>query len=59
MGKWCGVRRGDAGVYEKQALILVNYGKATAEEILSLAHEMRCDIKEKTNVLLEEEVVML
>ena len=46
-------------VYEKQALILVNYGKATAEEILSLAHEMRCDIKEKTNVLLEEEVVML
>ncbi|OHA79176.1 MAG: UDP-N-acetylenolpyruvoylglucosamine reductase [Candidatus Yonathbacteria bacterium RIFCSPHIGHO2_01_FULL_44_41] len=59
VGKWCGVRRGDAGVYEKQALILVNYGKATAEEILSLAHEMRCDIKEKTNVLLEEEVVML
>lgn len=59
VGGWRDVRRGDAGVHEKQALILVNYGNATAGEILLLAREMKHDIKEKTNVLLEEEVVML
>lgn len=59
VGKWRGVRRGDAGVHEKQALILVNYGTASADEILSLAQEIKNDIKEKTGVTLEEEVVVL
>ena len=59
VGKWRGVRRGDAGVHEKQSLILVNYGGSTPEEILSLADEMKRDIKEKTGVVLLEEVVMI
>lgn len=59
VGKWNGFRRGDAGVYEHQALVLVNYGNATTENILSLAQEMKNVIKEKTNVVLEEEVVMM
>lgn len=59
VGKWRGVRRGDAGVHEKQALILVNYGNASAEEMITLAREIKKDINEKTNVLLEEEVVMI
>lgn len=59
VGKWRGVRHGDAGVHEKQALILINYGKASASEILSLANEMKKDIAEKTGVTLEEEVVMM
>jgi len=59
VGGWRGVRRGDAGVHEKQALILVNYGNASAKEMLSLAQEIKNDIKEKTNVVLEEEVVVL
>lgn len=59
VGSWRGVRRGDAGVHEKQPLILVNYGRARAEEILNLASEMKKNIKEKTNVTLEEEVVQL
>lgn len=59
VGGWRGYKKGDAGVYEKQALILVNYGDATAEEMLSLAHEMKNDIKEKTGVTLEEEVVVM
>lgn len=59
VGKWKGFRRGDAGVHERQALILVNYGTASADEMLSLAREMKEDIKEKTGVTLEEEVVML
>ena len=59
IGGFRGYREGDAGVYEHQALVLVNYGTATAENILSLAHEMKKVIKEKTNVVLEEEVVMM
>lgn len=59
VGGWRGVRRGDAGVHDKQALILVNYGNATAEEIMNLADEIKKDIQEKTNVALKEEVVLL
>lgn len=59
VGCFRGTRRENAGVHEKQALILVNYGGAKAEEIISLAHEMKEEIRKKTNVMLEEEVVML
>ena len=59
VGGWRGFRRDDAGVHEKQALNLVNYGTATAEEMLSLADEIKKDIKKKTGVMLEEEVVVL
>lgn len=59
VGGWKGVRHGDAGVHEKQALILVNYGSATAKEILSFAEEIKKDIKQKTNVDIEEEVVII
>ncbi len=58
-GKWRGIRQGDAGVHEKQALILVNYGNATADEIFKLSDNIKNDIKEKTGVTLEEEVVMI
>lgn len=59
VGEFRGFRRGDAGVWEKQSLILVNHGNANAEEIISLAKEMKDHIKEKTNIMLEEEVVMM
>lgn len=59
VGGFRGYRQGDAGAYEHQALVLVNYGNATTENILSLAREMKNIIKEKTNVTLEEEVVMM
>ncbi len=59
VGGFRGYRRGDAGVFEKQSLIVVNHGNATSTEIISLANEMKQEIKNKTGISLEEEVVMM
>ena len=53
---WKGYRKGDAGVHENQALVLVNYGNATGKEILDLANEIRSDISDKFGINLEIEV---
>jgi len=53
---WKGFRKGDAGVHEKQALVLVNYGNAKGKEILDLANEIRKDISDKFRIDLEIEV---
>jgi UDP-N-acetylmuramate dehydrogenase len=56
---WKGRRIGDAGVYDKHALILVNYGKATGKEILALAEQIREDVINKFSIALEKEVVTI
>jgi len=54
-----GVTRGHAAVYEKQALVLVNRGGATGQDILALAREVQDKVAEKFGVRLEPEPVVI
>lgn len=52
---WRGFREGDAGVYEHNALVLVNHGQATGKDILSLAERIKTSVNERFGVMLHIE----
>ncbi|MGY8818547.1 MAG: UDP-N-acetylmuramate dehydrogenase [Pseudomonadales bacterium] len=52
---WKGYRQGDVGVHRLQALVLVNYGQATGQQILQLSEKIQADILERFGVMLEIE----
>lgn len=51
-----GKRFGDAGVHQKQALVLVNYGNATGKEIYDLAKTIQKTILDLFEIEIEMEV---
>jgi UDP-N-acetylmuramate dehydrogenase len=57
--QWKAHRRGDAGVYQNHALVLVNHGKATGQEIWSLAGDMRTSVEDRFGIRLEPEIKVL
>lgn len=51
-----GKRFGDAGIHKNQALVLVNYGKATGQEILNVSKEIQATVFKKFGIYIEAEV---
>ena len=56
---WKGRTLGQAGMYEKQALVLVNRGGATGAEVLALARAVQDAVRERFGVALTPEPVFL
>ncbi len=53
---WKGVRKGNVGCYEKQALVIVSYGIESGKEVFDFSEEIIRSVKEKFNIVLEREV---
>jgi len=51
-----GKRFGDAGVHKNQALVLVNYGNATGQEIINLAKNIQEKVKSVFEIIIVPEV---
>jgi len=51
-----GYRDGDAGVHARQALVLVNYGNATGNDILNLSKLIQKTVFDKFGIAIEAEV---
>ncbi len=56
---WKGKALGAAGVHDRQALVLINRGGATAEDIMCLARAMQDAVADRYGVRLEPEPVVV
>lgn len=53
---WKGKQAGDAGIYAKHALILVNHGTASGQELWDLAQSVIASVEERFGIRLQAEV---
>ena len=53
---WKGKSLGRAGVHDKQALVLVNCGGATGQDIVNLCNAIQKDVSDKFGVNIHPEV---
>jgi len=53
---WKGCRINDTGCYDRQSLILVNYGRATGKEILEFSEQVKKSVHTMFGITLEREV---
>jgi UDP-N-acetylmuramate dehydrogenase len=53
---WKGKSLGRAGVHDKQALVLVNRGGATGQEVVALCQQIQADVKQKFGIDIYPEV---
>ena len=53
---WKGTKDGNVGIDPRQALVVINLGGATGEEILKFAHTIQKDLKSKFEIEIEMEV---
>ncbi|MFI3268240.1 MAG: UDP-N-acetylmuramate dehydrogenase [Rikenellaceae bacterium] len=56
---WKGRRIGDAGVHVNQALVLVNYGEATGNEVLEVSKAIQKDVLDKFGIEIFPEINIL
>ena len=56
---WKGRSLGRCGVYEKQALVLVNRGNCTGADVIALADAITDDIQTRFGVTLEKEAIII
>ena len=56
---WKGRSLGPVGMYEKQALVLVNHGKASAADVRALMQAVQADVAARFGVMLEAEPVFV
>lgn len=56
---WKGKSLGSAGVHDKQALVLVNLGGAAGSQLLELASRIQVDVKQRFDVMLDPEPIVI
>ena len=56
---WKGRSLGRCGVYGKQALVLVNLGGCTGQEVTNLADAITADVRHQFGVTLEKEAIII
>ena len=56
---WKGKIVGHVGVHSKQALVLVNKGNATRDEIINLSSEIQTSVKKLFNIEIHPEVCFI